>query len=324
LDGEASEKTKIEMIYIIGHIKPDLDSAVSAVALKYLFDKADCFKRKNSQAVLAGPANHETKIVFNKFKTPLPLVLKPNQITDYDTFVLVDHNEKSQRLEGIKSEQITDIFDHHKIKLNLPTPIFINVKAWGSTATVISWFMDIVNLNPTKDLACLMISAILSDTQGFKSSTTTERDKAAVEKLNKIAQIKNLDQLIFEVFRAKSNLEGLTNKQILTKDYKLYDFSNKKVLINQVETVEQETLISQSVQLIKELEELKREMELDYAVCVITDILKVNSKVIITQKEEKLLTKAFPSSKKVKQEVYDIGPLLSRKKEIAPAIEKAL
>jgi len=312
------------MIYIIGHTKPDLDSVVSVVALKYLFDKADCFGYKNSLPVLAGKANFETETIFKKFNTSIPKVLEKGGIKESDRFVLADHNEESQRFSGIKNEQIIDIYDHHKVNLSLPKPIFINIKAWGSTCTVISWFMDTVKVKPGKNLASLMISAILSDTQGFKSSTTKKKDKIVVNELNKIAKIKNINQLIFEIFKAKSNVSGLSNKQIITKDYKLYNFSGKKVFINQIETVEQKSLIKQSVQLIKELAKLKKEIKLDHAFCIITDILKINSKAIAPLDDEVILNKAFPNLKKIKAGAYNIGPLMSRKKEIAPAIEKAI
>ena len=312
------------MIYIIGHIKPDLDSAVSTIALKYLFDHADCFGYKNSQPVLAGPANFETKTIFKKFKTPAPQVLKTKNIKSKDSFILSDHNEESQRLQGIKPEKIIDIYDHHKVNLDLPKPIFINIKPWGSTCTIIYWFMEITNVKPSKNLASIMISAILSDTQGFKSKTTTKKDKIAVIELNKLAKIKNIDKLTHEIFKAKSDITGLTNKQIITKDYKLYNFAGKKALISQIETVKQDKLINQSVQLIKELVNLKKEMKLDKAFCIITDILKVNSKCFVLPEDEAILVKAFPQAKKIKSGVYDIGLIMSRKKEIAPAIEKTI
>jgi len=312
------------MIYIIGHTKPDLDSAVSAVSLQYLFDQADCFQRKNAKAVLASKANHETKAIFAKFNTSLPPVLKTNQIKADDTFVLVDHNEKCQRLKGIKDEQITDIFDHHKAKLDLPAPIFINTKDWGSSNTIVYWFMEIVKVRPKKNLASLMISAILSDTVGFKSPITTKKDKSVVKELNKIAQIKNIDKLTFEIFKTKSDISGLSPSQLLTKDYKIYDFNGKKVLINQLETVEQEKLTKQSVQLIKELGNLKKKMSLNHVFCLITDVLKVNSKCFVLSEDEGLLKKAFPKAEKLKDGLYNLGPIMSRKKEVAPPIEKAI
>ena len=312
------------MLYLIGHTKPDLDSTVAVMALKYLFDQAECFNYKKSVPVLAGPANFETQTILKKFNTPLPQVLKTPEIKTGDRFVLADHNEAFQRLTGIKDEQIVDIYDHHKVNLNLSQPIFINIKAWGATSTIASWFMEISGVKPNKDLASLMISAILSDTQGFKSSTTTQVDRDQIKKLNQIAQIKDLDALTLEIFKAKSNLKGLSSKQILTKDYKLYDFSGKKVLINQLETVEQEKLLGQSVQLIKELEKVIREMNLDHAICVITDVLRVNSKAFVLPVDENLFIQAFPRAKKIKSSVWDLGALMSRKKEIAPAIEKVI
>jgi len=312
------------MIYIIGHIKPDLDSAVSAVALKYLFDKMACFERPDAQPVLAGPANYETKVIFKKFKTPLPKILTSTGIKTSDRFILVDHNEASQRLAGIQAEQITDIFDHHSAKISLPKAIFINIKPWGSTCTLINYLMETAKVKPSKKLAGLMISAILSDTQGFKSSTTTAKDQAAVKQLNKIAQVEKIRQLTLEIFKAKSSLRGLTTEEILTKDYKLFDFGGKKVFINQIETVEQEKIIKNSVQLIKELKKVKKGMGVDLAVCLVSDVLKVNSKILFSVEKEKIVVKAFPEARKVKNGVRDIGPLLSRKKEIAPAIEKAI
>jgi len=312
------------MIYIIGHIKPDLDSAVASVSLKYLFDKKPCFQRFNSQPVLASEANFETKTIFTKFKAKLPPVLLKKQVRVKDKFVLVDHNEPSQRFDKIADQQVIDIFDHHKAFINLPTPIYITIKPWGSTNTLIFHLMEVSQIKPEKNLAGLMISAILSDTVALKSPTTTIVDKQAVKKLNSIAKIKDLKGLVLEIFKAKSSLAGLTDKQILAKDYKIYQFSGKKVLIGQVETVEQEKLIIKSEQLIKSFSELKKDLKLNHAFCVITDILRINSKCFVNQEDEKILIKAFPKSKKIKEGVFDLGPILSRKKEIAPAIENSI
>jgi manganese-dependent inorganic pyrophosphatase len=312
------------MIYIIGHLKPDLDSAVSACALQYLFDRADCFQRKNSQAVLADPPNWETKTIFKKFGYGLPQVLKKSSVNPKDQFVLVDHNEESQRFSVISSGQITDIFDHHKISLNTAEPIFVTIKPWGSTSTLIFWLMEIADVKPDKKLASLMITAILSDTVGLKSKTTTEKDHQVLKKLNNIAKIKDVNKLTYEIFKAKSYIADLKPRQILTKDYKIYKFGSKKVLINQIETVEQQQFVNKNEFYAKELKNIKQEMKLDLAFCLITDVLKVNSKCLITEKETDVLNKAFKNATKITKFVWNLGSVMSRKKEIAPAIEKAL
>ncbi|HOM77918.1 MAG TPA: hypothetical protein PLT50_01790, partial [bacterium] len=56
---------------------------------------------------------------------------------------------------------------------------------------------------------------------------------------------------------------------------------------------------------------------------VITDILNVNSQVLYTNEEEqRILEEAFMTQGN--QGVADIGPRMSRKKDIAPQIEKVL
>lgn len=308
--------------YIIGHFKPDLDSVVSTISLQHLFYNANCFQRKEAKPVLAGEANHETKAIFNKFRTQIPKVLKNDQIDLKDLFVLVDHNEPSQRLPGIKNKQITDIFDHHKVVVNFSMPIFITTKPWGSTNTIIYWLMKMYNIKPDKNLASLMISAILSDTVGLKSPTTTETDKLFLEELNKIAQIEDINALTLEIFKAKSKIGNLTPEQIVKNDYKIYNFSGKKVFINQVETVEQEKVLAKKPELLKAMETVKQAEKVDYIFVVISDVLKINSKMLYLTNGKVVSEKAFKS--RGEENVLDIGPKLSRKKEIAPRIEKAL
>lgn len=311
------------MIYIIGHIQPDLDSAVAAVALNRLYKAIDGFGYKNTQAVLASPANYETKTIFAKFNQPLAPVLSAGQIKPEDRFILVDHNEPSQRLQNISNDQIIDIVDHHKAAVDFPLPIFITTKPWGSSATVIYWLMKITGYQPDQNLAGLMVGAILSDTVGLKSATTTPKDKNVLDELNQIAKT-NLKELTVDIFKAKSDLSGLTTKQILTKDYKIFDFSGQKVLINQVETIEQEKITAQADLYLNEMAVLKQAMGLNKIYFIVTDVLKINSQCLTVTADTDTLVSAFPRAKKLKNGVYDLGKVMSRKKEIAPAIEKAV
>ncbi len=312
------------MKYIIGHKKPDVDSVVSALSLKYLFDNKPCFSKEESRAVLADPANRETEFVFDKFNTKIPKVLNSDEVENNDNFVLVDHNEESQRLNGVEDNQITDIFDHHKLSLNLNKTISVTTKPWGSTTTIVWYLMQLHNVDPDKNLAGLMICAILSDTVGLKSATTTEKDKKAVEKLNKIVQIDDLKDLTFNIFKAKSSIKGLSNEELVKKDYKVYDFAGQKVFINQIETVEQDKVLKKSEELIKTIYSVKKEMNLDKAYVLVTDILKVNSKIIALENDQQVIESAFPKAEKLAAGIFDIGPKMSRKKEVAPVIEKVL
>jgi manganese-dependent inorganic pyrophosphatase len=309
--------------YIIGHRKPDTDSVVGALAFKFIFDNIPSYSYTNTQAVISHPLNSETEFVFKKFKVTSPKVISSKNIKKEDGVVLVDHNETDQRLEGLKDDQIVGIFDHHKTKINFNQPINIIVRAWGSTCTLAWDLIKKHNLEITEELAQLMTSAIISDTVNLKSPTTTEMDEKAVKDLNLVAQIDNLDDFALELFKTKSDISKLSDKQIVQNDYKIYQFGDKKVYISQVETVEQQEVVDDRGEgLKKALKETQEDFRVDLAFTGITDVLKVNTKLLVTPESKEIAEKTFDT--KSTDGILDIGPKLSRKKEIAPAIEKTI
>ncbi len=310
--------------YIIGHKKPDTDAVVAALAYEFLAKNLDCLGRSNPKAVIVDPLNPETSYLFNKLGLNAPPLVAADQIQSDNQVVLVDHNEETQRLDGLNPDQIVEIIDHHKANLNLTKPIFLNFKPWGSTSTIIFFMMKLFEIKPEKNLATLMLAAILSDTVGFKSATTTDKDRELAQELAEIAEIDDVDGFTLEIFKAKSDVGKLSDYQLATNDYKLFDFGGKKVFVNQVETVEQGKILTErKAGLIDALEQVKTETQADLAFIAVSDILKVNTKLIMPNGEEiEVAQKAFCGQ--VKENVLDIGPKLSRKKEIAPALEKAL
>lgn len=309
--------------YILGHQKPDTDAVVSTLAFKHLFDSQACWQHSQSVACITDDLNPETEYLFKKFKQTNPQLIKASQIKPEDKVVLVDHNEVNQALKGLNYQQVTDIFDHHKLNLNLNQPIFITTKPWGSTCTIAWWLMNTFKINIPHKLAGLILAAILSDTVGFKSSTTTDVDKKAAQALAQIIDI-NIDNFTFEILKAKSNISSLSDDQIVTKDYKVYDFNGHKVFLNQLETVEQKKVIqTKKANLLKALKKLKQTQNYDYVFMAISDILKVNTKMLSLDSEEKnILETSF--SDQIKDNLLDIGPKLSRKKDIAPFLEKTI
>jgi manganese-dependent inorganic pyrophosphatase len=312
--------------YIFGHLKPDTDAVVSAMALEYLHNHSEEKNpaHENSQAVIVGDLNPETTFIFGKLGVEKPQVITAADIKPDDQIILVDHNEQSQRLEGINQDQIVSIVDHHKANINLNQPVCLIFRPWGSTATVIYHMMKMKGVTPNKTIASLMLAAILSDTVGFKSATTTMKDEQFGKELAEIAEISDVDAFTLEIFKAKSDVSKLSDEQIVTNDYKIFDFGDKKVLIDQLETVEQNVILSHKKEgLLKAMEKVKSAQKVDYIFVAITDILKVNTKLLILNEESgAVATKAFGGT--IENNTLDIGPKMSRKKEIAPAIEKAL
>jgi len=309
--------------FIIGHQKPDTDAVVATLAFKHIFDTQKSWGHPTSKACITHPLNPETTYLFNKFQVSTPQIISAQDISPNDKVVLVDHNEESQRLENLNPELITDIFDHHKLSLNLSQPISATVKAWGSTCTIAWHIMKLHQIEIPPKLATLMLSAVISDTVNLKSATTTKVDQEAVKDLAKRANINNIDQLALEIFKAKSDISSLSDKELLQNDYKIFNFNNQKVFIGQVETVEQKDIITNRGEgLKKAMTDLQNELKADLIFLAISDILNVNTKIITVGPSTQVGEEAFKT--KAVNGILDIGPKLSRKKEIAPAIENTI
>jgi len=308
-------------IYITGHISPDLDSISSAYTYAEYLKKSKRYEGIELIPVRVGEPNNETQFVFKKLNIELPKHLDEYKIEETDGFILVDHNEESQRYEKIKSEQVLEIVDHHKINVAFTSPVRIDVKPFGCTNSIINELFEMYGIEASKETKALMLSAILSDTVGLKSSTTTGFDSEVAHKLAKELDME-IERYTFEIFKAKSDLTGLSVEDIIKKDFKIFDFSGTKVFIDQVETVEPEEVLKHKDAIIALLDNIKAQEGASQAYVIITDILKINSQAIYsTETEKHIIERAFTTQGV--DGIADIGPKMSRKKDIAPAIEKA-
>jgi len=308
-------------IYIKGHISPDLDSVASAYTYAEYLKKLNRYPNAEIIPIRVGEANNETVFIFKKFNIDLPKHIEDYKVEPTDKFILVDHNEESQRHETIKPEQILEIVDHHKLNAIFTAPVRIDIKPVGCTNTIVEELFYIYRLTPSIETKALMLSAILSDTVGLKSSTTTGYDSEVAHRLARDLNI-SIDELTFEIFKAKSDMTGLSIEDISRKDYKIFEFGKNKVFINQVETVEPEVLLARKEEFVKEIENIKNKEQVEQAYIVITDILKINSHIIYSTDAEKVIIEdAFMTEGS--GNIADIGPKMSRKKDIAPAIEEA-
>ena len=136
--------------------------------------------------------------------------------------------------------------------------------------------------------------------------------------------IDDLEVLSLEILKANCDLNKVSCQQIWKNDYKIFDFAGKKVMIDQLETVEQEQLITEKKEcLLEAMQEVKEELGVALIFVVISDILQVNSKILVLGDHEQAIAESAFATK-VTDHVIDIGAKLSRKKDIAPAIERAI
>ena len=309
-------------IYVIGHTGPDLDSIASAVGYAEFLKKSGRYEKSEIIPLRLGEPNRETVFVFDKFGVAIPQPVSGVKMSPEDAVVLVDHNEETQRIPLIKTEQVIEIVDHHKLNINFTTPVRVDTKPVGATSTIVYEYFKMHGIDPSEKTLSLLLSAILSDTVGLKGPTTAGIDGTYAHEIAKKTSL-DIEKLTFELFKAKSDLEGLTPEEIVNKDYKVFSFGNKEVFIGQVETVEPEAVLINRENLVKALENTKVTHNVSIAFLFVTDILKLNSCALYSTEEEKsILEKAFTAVGD--GGVVKVGPKISRKKDIAPAIETAI
>ena len=299
-----------DKIYVIGHKSPDTDSVTSAITYANL---KNALGMKEAVPAAAGDINAETKFLLDHFKVPYPEKL--TDATDKKV-ILVDHNEMAQAVDNLNMENIVEIVDHHKIGgLATGKPIFFLNEPVGATGGIIANLYEMNNVPISKEMAGLMMSAILSDTVLFKSPTCTPRDKTAVEKLAKIAGV---DPMSFgmELLKAKSDVSSKSAKDILLGDFKKFDFSGTKSGVGQIEVMDLKDLEPKRAAILEEMNKMKDAEGLDMIVLMLTDVMKEASDILFVGNE-----KAFGG--KIQNNSIYKEKVLSRKKQVVPPLEGA-
>ena len=131
----------------------------------------------------------------------------------------------------------------------------------------------------TKNIATMMLSAIISDTLLFKSPTCTPEDKMIAEKLAKIAEV---DCGIYgtDLLKAGTDLSDYTPEQVINIDSKLFEKGGKKFKIAQINTADIDSVFKNKVYFETAINNEIKKDNLDLYVFAATDILNSNSKII--------------------------------------------
>lgn len=303
----------MDKIYIIGHKSPDLDSVASAIAYAAFKNKAE-----NTDIYIpavAGELNRETRYVLEKFGLAAPEKLES---LSGRKVILVDHNEASQILDGFAEAEILEVLDHHKINFSCGEPINFRVLPWGASATIVTDTFFSKGLEPEKNLAALLLSAILVDTVITKSPTCTAKDKEIIERLAAIAGIADYGALGVEIFKVRSSISDLSATEIIKSDFKEYNLKAGKFFLNQVETADMEAFKKRESELLEAMRELKGE-GYHSVITFITDIFAEGSKFLVLTDDEEKMSRAL--GRELGQEIYLPG-VMSRKKQVLPLLEE--
>lgn len=234
--------------------------------------------------------------------------------------IMVDHNEPKQSIKGIETANIVEIIDHHRLdalKTNLP--IFIDAEPLGSTCTIVYELFVRNKLVPTKKIAKMLLTGMMADTLILKSPTTTPTDVAAASALGKILEV-DVTEFGHEMFNHMERLSNIDPEKAILSDFKRYTERGTNIGIGQCEVTTLKDLEDYKEDLMKALEDVRAKNGLDWAVCMVTDVMKENSILFTTDyRAVKYLSYAH-----IEERLLDMPGVMSRKKQLLPEMIFAL
>ena len=283
---QEKRKNNMDKIYITGHKNPDTDTIMSALVAEYLYTHLGY----NVEAIKQGELNPETKFAIEKTGLRIPNTI--TKLTKNSKVILVDHNNPMESLENITELNITNIIDHHAIKLDLGSPTYVRTEPVGCTATILFKMFRENSIEIPKNIALAMLSAIISDSLLFKSPTCTDEDKKVASELEKIAGI-NKEEYGMEMLKAGTDLSSYSIEEILNIDRKTAVYGNYKASINQVMTADVEETLKLKEELEAGMQKMIENENLDLFMLLITDIINSDSTVITLGNKTEAVEKGY-------------------------------
>jgi manganese-dependent inorganic pyrophosphatase len=303
----------MEKTLIFGHKNPDTDSICSALAYADLKTKLGM----NVEAVRLGIVNSETQYALDYFKAEAPRQVET--VADVaKNVILVDHNERQQSATDIEQVRVVEVIDHHRIA-NFETsgPLYYRAEPVGCTATILKKMYKENGVEISKDIAGLMLSAIISDSLLFKSPTCTAEDVAAARELAEIAGV-NAEEYGLNMLKAGADLSDKSIEQLISLDSKEFTMGGAKVEIAQVNAVDTNDVLSRQSQLEDALSKKISEKGLDLFLFVVTDILNNDSIGVALGRAADKVEQAYHV--KLENNTAVLKGVVSRKSQIVPVL----
>ena len=236
--------------------------------------------------------------------------------------VQVDHNERSQAIDGIEEAEILEIVDHHRVAdIQTIGPVLFRSEPVGCTATIVAKCYKEHGLEIPSDMAGIMLGAIISDTLLFKSPTCTPPDTKIARELAQIAGV-DIQEFGMEMFKAGTSLAGKTVEEIFNQDYKKFTFGDLSAGVAQVNTMDIEGFAPYKAEMLAYMDQVARENHMEFTMLLLTDVINATSEVFVAGPRPDYVANAF------KVELVDqqasLPGVISRKKQVVPVITEAL
>ena len=238
--------------------------------------------------------------------------------------ILVDHNERSQAVDGMENANILEIIDHHRLgTVETMGPVFFRNQPLGCTATIIYQMYKEAGVTIENKIAGLLCSAIISDTLLFRSPTCTPVDKDAAMKLAAIAGI-DVEQLANKMFAAGSKLKGKSDAEIFYQDFKRFTAGKIAFGVGQITSLNAGELNELKSRMLTYMDRAREDEKVDMMFFMLTNILTESTELICDgQGAKQLAGEAFhlgDEEMDKEEHIVSLPGVVSRKKQLVPGL----
>lgn len=301
---------------------------IQAVPVEYVMQKGDltCFSTDDTvdylKEVMSETRYHSYPVIDLNDQV-VGTISRFQVITgDHKKMILVDHNERGQAVEGIEEAEILEVVDHHRVAdFQTVGPLQFRAEPLGCTCTIIAKMYKEQGVEIPKNVAGLMLAAIISDTLLFRSPTCTKIDKEIALELASIAGV-DAEEFGLAMFKAGTSLVGKTIEEIYNQDYKAFNIGDAKVGIAQVNTMDIDGFAPLKAEMLEYMENLCVENGFDTAVLLLTDVINATSEVFVAGSHPEYVENAFYVQ--LVEHEANLPGVISRKKQVVPAITRAI
>jgi len=267
-------------------------------------------------------SHYGAAVVVDANRRPVGLVTRSDLVSPMRRrVILVDHAEQAQSVAGVDQAEIVEILDHHHIgSIETRVPVTATFDPVGSTATLVVERFRQNGMEPSRSTATMLLGAVLSDTVILNSATTTERDRAVVEYLERVLAV-DASEIGREMFEATSDVSELSADQIVSRDAKQYQVSSgNTICIAQIEVVGN-ALLDRKDELLEAMRKARESRDLELYALMVTDVLTKGTELLVVG-DTATVARSFGVEPHDSQ--IELPGVMSRKKEVAPKLLAAL
>lgn len=235
---------------------------------------------------------------------------------------LVDHNELSQAVEGVENYKIREVIDHHRLgSFSTRYPItFIN-RPVGATCTIVTNLYRQHHVSIPREIACILLCGILTDTLVLQSATTTDEDRETAEYLSNITNL-DIQTLGQDIITASSSLKGRSAEDVTKQDMKEFNEKGHKFTVSQIEVSSPQEVLDRKEEFFKLLESVRTSRGCLFSALMVTDIINLTSLMLVSSDPSFLQVVEIPRTDH--ENIFVLKDIVSRKKQLIPLLSEQI